>query len=106
VLSHWSVFFKSAKVAGRWWLTPVILVTQEAEIRRITVQSQPGQIVYISFYLEKTHHKKRAGGVAQGVGPELKPQYGKKKKESAKVIRTKMKNILNSRNFWVRESSG
>jgi hypothetical protein len=28
------------------WLTPVILVTQEAEIRRIEVQSQRGQIVY------------------------------------------------------------
>jgi hypothetical protein len=27
------------------WLTPVILATQEAEIRRITVWSQPGQIV-------------------------------------------------------------
>jgi hypothetical protein len=31
--------------AGCWWLTPVILVTQEAEIRRIIVQSQPWQIV-------------------------------------------------------------
>jgi hypothetical protein len=28
-----------------WWLTPVILAIQEAEIRRITVQSQPRQIV-------------------------------------------------------------
>jgi hypothetical protein len=28
-------------------------------------------------YLEKTHHKNRAGGVAQGVGPEFKPQYCK-----------------------------
>jgi hypothetical protein len=27
------------------WLTPIILATQEAEIRRITFRSQPGQIV-------------------------------------------------------------
>jgi hypothetical protein len=32
-------------IAGYWWLTPVILATQEAEIRRITVQSHPRQIV-------------------------------------------------------------
>jgi hypothetical protein len=37
---------------GIWWLTPVILATQEAESRRIAVRSQPRQI------LEKTHHKK------------------------------------------------
>jgi hypothetical protein len=30
----------------------IILVTQEAEIRRITIQSQPGQIVQ-ETYLEK-----------------------------------------------------
>jgi hypothetical protein len=29
----------------KWWLTPVILATQEAEIRRFTVGSQPGQKV-------------------------------------------------------------
>jgi hypothetical protein len=29
----------------RQWFTPVILDTQEAEIRKIVVQSQPGQIV-------------------------------------------------------------
>jgi hypothetical protein len=28
------------------WLTPVILPTQEAKIRRIVVRSQPGQIVH------------------------------------------------------------
>jgi hypothetical protein len=32
--------------ARHWWLTPVILVTQEAEIRRIEFQSQPGQKVH------------------------------------------------------------
>jgi hypothetical protein len=35
---------------------PVILATQEAEIRRIVAQSQPGQRVPET--LEKTHHKK------------------------------------------------
>jgi hypothetical protein len=31
--------------------------------------------------LKKTHHKKRADGVTQGVGPEFKPQCCKKKKK-------------------------
>jgi hypothetical protein len=35
---------KKAIVAGRQWLTPLILATQEAEIRRIAAQSQPKQI--------------------------------------------------------------
>jgi hypothetical protein len=66
-------------LAGRWWLTPVILAAQEAEIIRITVQSQPRQIVH-EILSQKSHHKERAGGVAQSVGPEFKPQYCKKKK--------------------------
>jgi hypothetical protein len=32
-------------LARHWWLTPIILVTQEAEIRRIEVRSQPEQFV-------------------------------------------------------------
>jgi hypothetical protein len=60
-------------------LTPIILAAQQAEIRRITVQSQPGQIVHETLS-QKTHHKNRAGGVAQGVGPEFKLQYHKQNK--------------------------
>jgi hypothetical protein len=62
---------------------PVILATQEAEIMRITVGSQPGQIVCETLF-QKTLHQKRAGGVAQGVGPEFKLQYCKKKKKRPK----------------------
>jgi hypothetical protein len=36
---------------------PVILATQEAEIRRIMVQSQPQEIVCMTLS-QKTHHKK------------------------------------------------
>jgi hypothetical protein len=36
---------KKRSGAGHWWFTPVILATWEAEIRNITVQSQPRHIV-------------------------------------------------------------
>jgi hypothetical protein len=32
------------------------------------------------------HKKERAGGVAQGVGPEFKPQYWKKKKKYQNIL--------------------
>jgi hypothetical protein len=52
----------------------LILATQEAEIRRITVQSQPRQIVSETLF-QKSPSQKTIGGVAQGVGPEFKPQH-------------------------------
>jgi hypothetical protein len=54
--------------------TPVILATQEAEIRRIMVQSQPRQIV-LRDPISKSLSQKWAGGVVQDVGSEFKPQY-------------------------------
>jgi hypothetical protein len=48
--------------AGRPWLTPAILATQEEEIRRTAVQSQPGQIVRKTLsqkYLTHTHIQKK-----------------------------------------------
>jgi hypothetical protein len=60
---------------------PVILATQEAEIRRIMVQSQPGKIVRETLS-RKTLHKNRAGRVTQGEGPEFNPTPAKKKKKA------------------------
>jgi hypothetical protein len=44
--------------SGHPWLTPVSLTTQEAEIRKIQIGSQPGQVVPRDPILKKTHHKK------------------------------------------------
>jgi hypothetical protein len=56
---------------------PVILATQEAEIRGTVVQSQQGKY-FKRLYLVKNLSQKRASGVAQGVGPEFKSQCQKK----------------------------
>jgi hypothetical protein len=42
-------------------------------MRKIAVQSQPGQIVQETISGKKKHHKRKSGGVAQGVDPEIKP---------------------------------
>jgi hypothetical protein len=39
------------------------------------------QQIVCEMLSQKTLHKNRAGGVAQGEGPEFKSQYSKKKKE-------------------------
>jgi hypothetical protein len=53
---------KNIYEARCWWSMPVIPATQEAEIRRIAVQSQPGQIVQETLPY-KNPSPKRAGGV-------------------------------------------
>jgi hypothetical protein len=47
---------------------------------------KPAQTNSLRTCLEKTLHKKRADGMAQGVGPESKPQYHKKKKKKKKRV--------------------
>jgi hypothetical protein len=45
--------------------------------------SKPGQQIVLEALSQKNlPQKKGAGGVAQGVGPEFKPQYHKKKKDT------------------------
>jgi hypothetical protein len=70
---------------GHWWLTPVILATQEAEMRRIKVRSQPGQTV-LETVSQKYPIQQRAGGVAQVIEQlpskseaKFKPQYHQNK---------------------------
>jgi hypothetical protein len=41
--TFWYVVIAIQTRAGLWWLTPIILATQEADIRRIVVGSQPGK---------------------------------------------------------------
>jgi hypothetical protein len=74
-------FLKKEKRAGCWWLMPIILATQEAEIRRIMVRNQPGQIVCETLS-GKSLSQKRSGGVVQGVEPEFKSSTTKKEKKS------------------------
>jgi hypothetical protein len=40
---YWIVSSNSLKSSHTWWLTPVILATEEAEVRRIAVQGRPRQ---------------------------------------------------------------
>jgi hypothetical protein len=42
--------------------------------------SKPAQANSSQDYLKKKKKSQKAGGVAQGVGPEFKPQYHQKKK--------------------------
>jgi hypothetical protein len=70
--------------ARHQWLTPVILATQEAEIRWITFQSQPRQNVWES--LSWTNSSQKRTGEWLKVHPEFKPQYSKKQNKTKKTL--------------------
>jgi hypothetical protein len=54
--------FASFKISSEtgccWWLRPIILATQKAEIRRISVRSQPEKIVCETVSQKKKKQKK------------------------------------------------
>jgi hypothetical protein len=58
---------------------PVILATQQAEIRRISVQSQPRQILHKT--LSQKYPTETKGPVEWLEFPEFKNQYHEKKEE-------------------------
>jgi hypothetical protein len=64
----WHAFFKSHQCLQAWWLTPVILATQKAEIRRIRFKASPGK-QFLRPNLENAKHKRRAGEVAKVADP-------------------------------------
>jgi hypothetical protein len=64
-----------------WWLTSVTLATQEIEIGRIVVRSQPGANSSGDPSSKKKPSHKKDWWVAQDEGSEFKPQYCKKKKK-------------------------
>jgi hypothetical protein len=62
---------------------PTILATQEAEIRRIMVRTQPEQTVCET--LSQKNPTRKGLVEAQGEGPEFKSQHRKKKRNLSRM---------------------
>jgi hypothetical protein len=73
------------ETARQRWLIPVILATQEAEIRRILVQSQPWQIICETLSQKTPTHQKRAVEWLKVYALSSNPQYCQKKPGNNKV---------------------
>jgi hypothetical protein len=69
--------YKCKYEARHQWLTHITLPTQEAEIGGSRFKASMGKLL-VRPYLKKNQSQKRVGGVAQGVGPELKPSTTQK----------------------------
>jgi hypothetical protein len=84
--SEQRIQIKVSQKARYWWLTPVILATQEAEIRRIAVRSQ--QIVWETLAQKNLTTKNWAGGRwrpwVQALGPQKK-KVSQRKRHMSKV---------------------
>jgi hypothetical protein len=76
---RWKFKIKILKWARHRWLTPIILATQKAEIRRMAIQSQPWANSSRDP-ISKTLHKIRADGVAQGVDTPVQAPVPQKNK--------------------------
>jgi hypothetical protein len=74
------------------------MVAQAYNSRRIAVRSQLRQIVHETLS-QKTLHKNRAGGVAQGVGPELSPSTTKKRKKIPRDFSNKGRGKVSGKDF-------
>jgi hypothetical protein len=69
-------------LARCWWLTPVILATQEAEIRRIVwFKASPGK-QFCETLDRKNPSQEGVDGMTQSIDFEFKYQYCKKKRLS------------------------
>jgi hypothetical protein len=66
------------------WLTPVVLATQETEIRTITDQSQPRQIIHGTLS-QKTLHKKGLAEWLKVKALSPNPRTSKKKAQKTKA---------------------
>jgi hypothetical protein len=76
--------------ARHWWLKPIILAIQEAEIRRIMVQSQPRQIVPETLSISQKPITEKAWWSGSRCRPRVQTLVPRKKKKKRKAAVSKM----------------